>query len=179
MTKLDRSLSKVFGVPELGASEIQGPSMEEQEYPVADVQSTSLTSNEHQSTAIVTVPDSAGAQIDEDTEFVKHKLKSLLANGESAFATLAEIAKAEERASHFEALTAMMNSMSSIAMGVLDAEKKRQQLKAGLGEEGQPVAQTVNNTQNNTTVFVGTTADLQKMLDAEDDVIDVETTTKE
>jgi hypothetical protein len=170
MTRLDKSLSKVFGVPELGASEIQGPSMEKEFPAPAVVESTSVMSKEQQYP--VTVPDSQSAQIDEDTEFVKHKLKSLLANGENAFATLAEIAKAEERASHFEALTGMMNGLSSIAMGILDAEGKRQKLKAGLGEEGQP-AQTVHNTQNNTTVYVGTTADLQRMLD-EEDVIDVE-----
>jgi hypothetical protein len=171
MTRLDRSLSKVFGVPELGASAKEEP-MEEQEFPVATVPENSV---------IVAEPNSDSDQIDEDTAYVKHKLKSLLANADEAFEVIVNVAKTEESPRAFEVVSTMMGQMKDIAMGILDAEAKRQKLKAGLGEEGQGQAQTVNNTQNNTTVFVGTTAEFQRMLDEEDareaamaTVIDVE-----
>jgi hypothetical protein len=132
---------------------------------------------EEQSTEVVVYDDGIAAQIDQDTEFVKHKLKSLLEQGQEAFAVIVEVAKTEESPRAFEVVSTMMGQMKDVAMGILDAEGKRQKLKAGLGEEGQG-AQTVNNTQNNTTVFVGTTADLQRMLDQEEP-IDVEVIEKE
>jgi hypothetical protein len=166
MTRLDRSLSKVFGVPELGAS-AEEPMEEQEQFPVAAVPENSV---------IVAEPQSDSDQIDEDTAYVKHKLKSLLANADEAFEVIVNVAKTEESPRAFEVVSTMMGQMKDIAMGILDAEAKRQKLKAGLGEEGQP--QTVNNTQNNTTVFVGTTAEFQRMLDEEDAreaaVIDVE-----
>jgi hypothetical protein len=96
--------------------------------------------------------------------------------------SLIEIAKEEERASHFEALGGMINQLSGVAMGILEAESKRQKLKTGLGEVPGGGAPTVNNTQNNI-VFTGTTPELQAMLFKnefidDDDVIDVEAKTR-
>lgn len=171
MAKTDRALSGVFGVPELksfGVDEDEPDMLPVVQSTTDVVEATTATSG-----AIVATDNSA--QIDADTEYVKNTLKNLLGKGQDALETLIEIAKEEERASHFEALGGMINQLSNVAMGILEAENKRQKLKAGLGE----APQVVNNTQNNTVVFNGTTAELQAMLHQQGDVIDVQATEHE
>jgi hypothetical protein len=168
MSKTDRALSAVFDVPEIKSFGVDDDEPDEMLPAVAN-QATNVAEIATPSTELTA---GSSEQIDADTQFVKDTLKSLLGTGKDALESLVEIAKDEERASHFEAIAGMINQLSGVAMGILDAESKRQKLKTGLGE----VPQTVNNIQNNTTnqvVFTGTTAELQAMLNQSDDVIDV------
>ena len=167
MAKTDKALSGVFGIPELASF----PDVVEPDTPPAVAQSTTVVAQSTTDGALV--PVDHAAQIDADTEYVKNKLKALMTQGEDALESLIEIAKSEERASHFEALGGLINQLSGVAMGILEAEGKRQKLKIGIGE----VPSVVNNTQNNI-VFNGTTAELQAMLH-KNDVIDVEATEQE
>lgn len=132
MTNLDKSLSKVFDVAEV----------------------------EKIKTEIAIVEDGMD-DLDADVEFVRQKLKGLLSVGETAFETLNEIAKAEERISAFDAITGMMGQLKDVSLALLDIQDKKEKIKERRKKEA-PVASITNNIDN--AVFVGTTADLQKMM---------------
>lgn len=161
MSKTDRALSAVFGVPEIKSFDLDDEP--DAMVPVVANTATNVAQVAPPSTDVVV--SGSVEQIDTDTQFVKDTLRSLLGTGKDALESLVEIAKDEERASHFEAIAGMINQLSGVAMSILDAENKRQKLKAGLGETGGPTV--VNNTQNNV-VFQGTTAELQAFLDQQD-----------
>ena len=95
----------------------------------------------------------------DDFEFVRRKLHSLLHEGTTAFETLAVIAKSEEKISAFTALNEMMNNLSEISVKLLDIQEKKQKLNNTKTDNKNPTTIT-----NNNIAFIGTTADLSKLL---------------
>lgn len=142
MTNLDKALSKVFDVAETVKPVL--------EVAVVDAKEVALVGE---------VVD----ELDEDVEFVRNKLKSLLSSGELAFDTLNDIAKAEERISAFEAITGMMGQLKDVSLALLEIQDKKEKIKERRKKEAGPAATSITNNIDNA-VFVGTTAELQKMI---------------
>lgn len=102
--------------------------------------------------------------LESDVDAVRDNLYNLLVQGADAFTHLKKIAKSEESARSYEVLNTMLGSLSDVATKIVELHEKKAKIER-LKNIDQPVA--INNgsvTNNNTSVFLGTTAELSKML---------------
>jgi len=94
--------------------------------------------------------------IDNDIEFARRNYYNILTKGSEAMEEMMEVARATEHPRAFEVLSNMMKNMGDLNGALVDLHKKRKDIE----KTDQPaIPQTTNNN-----VFVGSTADLQKML---------------
>ena len=103
----------------------------------------------------MTVRDSDN--IDNDIEFARRNYYDILVKGTEAMEEMMEVARATEHPRAFEVLSNMMKTMADVNGDLVDLHKKSKDIK----KDDAPAlpAPTTNNN-----VFVGSTAELQKML---------------
>lgn len=144
MTRAEEKFAEAFGIPPI------------EEYKPDIVPSTvqNLDSNESRSA-------------DADFEFVRSTLYDLLKNGSTAFEQLAEIARVEEKISAYGTMNEMLSNLSDISIKLLDIHEKKKKI---LDSDKKNMQQPTNVTNN--TVYVGSAADLDRLLD-KGDIIDV------
>ena len=95
-----------------------------------------------------------------DYEYARENLYTIVEKGHDALETMLEIAKSSEHPRAFEVLSGMMKNMADINDKLMDLNKKEKELQ-------KPETKQVGNTTNNN-VFLGSTADLQKLLGTEE-----------
>jgi len=78
---------------------------------------------------------------------------------------MVEVARESEHPRAFEVLSNMMKNMADINDKLMDLNKKNKDINK------EEVKQVASNTTNN--VFLGSTADLQRLLNDDKDIIDV------
>lgn len=100
--------------------------------------------------------DSDG-NIDNDFEYSRQIYHDLLAKGSEALEDMMDVARATEHPRAFEVLSGMMKNMADINGNLLDLHKKKKDIRKSDVKE-LPAGNTTNN------LFVGSTADLQRML---------------
>lgn len=96
-------------------------------------------------------------KLDNDIEFARRTYYDILVKGSEAMDDMIEVAKATEHPRAFEVLSTMMKTMADVNSNLVDLHKKHKDIK----KKDEP-AKLTGTTNNN--VFVGSTADLQKML---------------
>ncbi len=99
-------------------------------------------------------------KLEDDFEQGRNRLNSLLVQGQDALYHAMEVAKSSENPRAFEVVSNMIKQLADINNQLLQLHKQRSDLEnksAPKQENGGP--QTVNNN-----LFVGTTADLNKMM---------------
>lgn len=106
--------------------------------------------------------DSATAE--NDFEYARQIYHDLLAKGSESMEEMMEVARATEHPRAFEVLSNMMKNIADINGNLMDMHKKRKDFN-----QKEMVKQLPNQTTNN--MFVGSTTDLQRML--QDEMIDV------
>lgn len=111
---------------------------------------------------VITVNDDrkVDQKLQDDFDQSRQRLNSLLFQGEDALQHALEIAKTSENPRAFEVVSNMIKQLADINNQLLQLHKQRSDLEnknGGGKQEGGP--QTVNNN-----LFVGTTADLNKMM---------------
>ena len=99
-----------------------------------------------------------------DFEYARQIYHDLLAKGSESMEEMMEVARATEHPRAFEVLSNMMKNISDINGNLMDMHKKKKDFDQK-EQKALPQGQTTNN------VFVGSTADLQRML--QDEMIDV------
>lgn len=92
---------------------------------------------------------------DNDFEFARRNYYDLLVKGSEALEEMMSVARATEHPRAFEVLSGMMKNVADINGNLIDLHKK----KSDMEKNSQPVLPVTNNN-----VFVGSTAELQKML---------------
>lgn len=99
-------------------------------------------------------------KLEDDFEQSRNRLNSLLIQGQDALHHAMEVAKSSENPRAFEVVSNMIKQLADINNQLLQLHKQRSDLeiKSGKPQEGSG-PQTVNNN-----LFVGTTADLNKMM---------------
>lgn len=97
--------------------------------------------------------------VDDDFEFARKTYYDLLVKGSEALEEMMEVAKATEHPRAFEVLSGMMKNVADVNGNLLDLHKKKQDYHK---EVDTKAAIAPPNTTNN--LFVGSSADLQKML---------------
>lgn len=96
----------------------------------------------------------------DDFEYARRVKHDLLAKGSEALEDMMEVARSTEHPRAYEVLSNMMKNVGDVSDSLLDLHKKKKDYKK---KDDQPA---LPGTTNNN-VFVGSTADLQRMLKKE------------
>ena len=106
---------------------------------------------ENTSTEIVEVKDS----IDDDAEFARQNIKTLIEKGNDAANHIVEIAKQSEHPRAFEVAAGLLKNLADMNKDLLEIQKRKRDLQPKI---------TQQNINVDKAVFVGTAADLLKQL---------------
>jgi len=106
----------------------------------------------------VDVPD----EIDNDYKYARENLYGVIEKGTDALDNLIDLAKASEHPRAFEVVSQLTKTLVDANKDLLDIQKKVKDLKKEDDEKQQP--QNVTNA-----LFVGSTAELQKMISGRND----------
>ncbi len=110
--------------------------------------------------------------IKDDYEFSRDTYRDLIHNGTRSLDVMHELARESEHPRAFEVLSNSIKNIADVTDKLMNLQKIKKDLKKKTPEE-----ELRNVTNNN--VFVGSTTDLQRMLNAKDDVIEVNGKNKE
>lgn len=100
----------------------------------------------------------AEEQVEEDVAEARQNLGNAIELSQQAVQDMLTIAQQSQHPKAYEVLNSMIKTYADVSMGLVDLQMKRQRLEGKKKqEEGQ---QTINNN-----LFVGSTAELQKMLE--------------
>ena len=102
--------------------------------------------------------------IKSDYDYSRETYYDLLEKGKESMELMIEVARESEHPRAFEVLSNMMKNMADINDKLMDLNKKNKDIT-------QQEVKQLGNTTNN--VFLGSTADLQRLLQNEKEVIDV------
>jgi hypothetical protein len=111
--------------------------------------------------------------IDEDFNEARENLKGILDKTNEAIASLSLVAEASEHPRAYEVLATLLKNAADCNDKLLNLSKQRRELTKGLPQpkgfqpslQQQPTNQTQNNIKVESAVFVGTAAELDKILD--------------
>ena len=112
------------------------------------------------------VPESVHSSYDEDLDLVRETLRGLVLDGANNLELAKRVAEESEHPRAIEVLTGMIKQTADNAHALLDMHKRNQDINVTQAK-GQP-DDTKSLTQN---VFVGSTAELQKMLRGESEKV--------
>ncbi len=109
--------------------------------------------------------------VDNDYEYSREVLFDLIEKGRGALEDMIEVARESEHPRAFEVLSGLMKNTADINDKLFDLNKKHKDINTD------PLKQIENGTTNNN-VYVGSTADLQRMLQdvksaKENNVVDI------
>jgi len=109
------------------------------------------------------VPESVHSSYDEDLDLIRSTLRTLLLTGEEGLRMAQDLAEESEHPRAIEVLTGMIKQQADNAHALLAMHKKNQEINVTQAKGGPEEQKSL--TQN---VFVGSTAELQKMLRGDD-----------
>ena len=99
-------------------------------------------------------------KIEYDYDKTRNNLHSLLQSGQDALMHALEVAKSSEHPRAFEVVGNLMKQLSDVNAQLLDLHEKKQKLDLPAAKKEEASKQVTNNNA----IFVGSTADLNKML---------------
>lgn len=99
----------------------------------------------------------------DDYEYSRETYYNLLAKGQESLELMIEVARESEHPRAFEVLSGMMKNMADINDKLMDLNKKNKDINKK--DEPKQVGTTTNN------LFVGTTTDLQRLIQQESGVV--------
>jgi hypothetical protein len=97
----------------------------------------------------------SGTDIDADTNFARENIKHLIEKGNMSFEELSVVANQSESPRAYEVLATMMKNLAEMNKDLLEIQKRKKEL--------QP-KETTQNLNIDKAVFVGSTAELVKMI---------------
>ena len=107
---------------------------------------------------------------DNDYTYSRSTYYELVEKGKESLELMIEVARESEHPRAFEVLSGMIKNISDVNDRLMDLNKKKKDLDKS--EEIKNIATTTNN------LFVGSTAELQKILKKETDLVNVTPKTK-
>ena len=103
--------------------------------------------------------------VDNDYKYSRDTYYELVEKGTQSLELMIEVARESEHPRAFEVLSGMIKNISDVNDRLMDLNKKKKDLDRK--EEIKNIAKTTNN------LFVGSTAELQKLLKNETDLVNV------
>lgn len=114
-----------------------------------------------QATEVITadgeIISEARNKIEDDYDHARNNLRELLLNGQSALTTALSVAQQSEHPRAIEVVGNLMKQLADINQQLLDLHQQKQKLDG-------PKEGSKKEVTNNNAIFVGSTADLSKML---------------
>lgn len=104
-------------------------------------------------------------KIKSDYDYSRDTYYELIEKGRESLEDMIEVARASEHPRAYEVLSGMMKNISDINDKLMDLNKKNKDINTN-DEPKQIAGSTTNNN-----VFIGSTADLQRMLNGDEDTI--------
>ena len=120
---------------------------------ILDVESSSVTEVVTKEITTVTEPTIS----DDDYEYARNNLKGLIENGKSTLENIMYLAKEGESPRAYEVAGQLIKTLADTNKDLLDLAKKSKELKQDNQEEK-------SGTQIQNALFVGSTAELQKLI---------------
>lgn len=102
-----------------------------------------------------------------DYQYSRDTYYDLIEKGKESLDLMIEVARESEHPRAFEVLSGMIKNISDVNDKLMDLNKKNKDISR---EEQKQIGNTTNN------LFIGSTTDLQRMLQNETKVIDAEST---
>ena len=104
-----------------------------------------------------------------DYEYSRQTYYELVEKGKDALESMIEVARESEHPRAYEVLAGLIKNTSDVNDKLMDVNKKQKDLLKKAEEEAQQpqIGQQTNN------VFLGSTADIQRLLQNGDDIVDV------
>ena len=99
-----------------------------------------------------------------DYDYSRETYYELIEKGKDALENMIEVARESEHPRAYEVLSGMIKNVSDVNDRLMDLNKKQKEIDR---EEVKQVSSTTNN------VFLGSTSDLQKLLQNDKEIIDV------
>lgn len=96
-------------------------------------------------------------QLDNDADFARQNLYDVVSKSREAVEDMIVIAQQSQHPKAYEVLNSVLKTYAEINMSIVDLQMKKQRFQNKGGSED---AQTINNN-----LFVGSTTELQKMLE--------------
>lgn len=103
------------------------------------------------------VPQTDNEQVEEDVETARDNLSNAIELSQTAVQDMLSIAQQSQHPKAYEVLNAMIKTFADLNMGLVDLQAKKSKL---IARKPEGEAQTINNN-----LFVGSTAELQQMLE--------------
>ena len=123
---------------------------------MADTVEDSISKALNIPTVMRDVTPPAVVEENDDFEYARRNMRDIIEEGKAVLAAAASLAQTSESPRAFEVVGQLISHMTSANKDLIDLKKKRKDIE---GEASQaPVGTTVN------AVFVGSTADLQKLV---------------
>lgn len=113
--------------------------------------------DDHKTNLPAVVSQTDSEQVEEDIEKVHENLNNAIDLSQTAVQDMLSIAQQSQHPKAYEVLNAMIKTYADISMGLVDLQAKKAKLVA---KKPEGEAQTINNN-----LFVGSTAELQQMLE--------------
>ena len=107
-------------------------------------------------------PDNTNKDVEDDYDYARSNLRDLIDSGMGDLDRVMEIARQSESPRAFEVATNLMKTLTDTNKDLLELAKKKKDLTQ---EKDKPSAQNITNNA----LFVGSTADLQKLIQGKDD----------
>ena len=107
-------------------------------------------------------PDNTNKDVEDDYDYARRNLRDLIDSGMGDLDRVMEIARQSESPRAFEVATNLMKTLTYTNKDLLELAKKKKDLTQ---EKDKPSAQNITNNA----LFVGSTADLQKLIQGKDD----------
>ena len=112
--------------------------------------------------AVVGEEQATDTHVDADFEYARLNLRELIAKGNDALDNLAFIAKNSEHPRAYEVIAMLIKTLTDANKDMIELQKKKVGIEAAVAKAAEPKKVTTNNTNNN--LFIGSTSDLQKLL---------------
>lgn len=104
--------------------------------------------------------DANNAELDTDASTARENIRSMLDVGNRALENAYEVAVQSESPRAYEVLSTMLKTMADINSQLLDIHEKKRKITSKSSEE----AGNASTVTNNNIAFVGTTADLNRII---------------
>lgn len=108
------------------------------------------------------------SQLDNDFEYARRNLYDIIEKGQQALEGILDVADQSQHPRSYEVAANLIKTMSEVNKDLLDLTKKKRDLQPKKEEE------TKQQVANNLAVFVGSTAELQEILNNKRKIIDGE-----
>ncbi len=125
---------------------------------IFDVEAELIDTETQISTAVVH-SNNKQEDINDDYQFARENLYSVIDKGTQALDSLLELAKVSEHPRAFEVVATLSKTLMDANKDLLSIQKKVKELQKEGEDSGGSTSQNITNA-----LFVGSTADLQKML---------------